>query len=512
MRKLVVFSLLLFGGNGFAQQNTPKICYEIFVRSFADSNGDGIGDLNGITGKLDYLQGLGIDAIWLTPVCKSPSYHKYDVTDYQQIDPEFGTMADFKHLVSEAHKRKILIIKDFVINHTSSKHPWFQEAQKSKSNPYRDYYVWLPPKTIDSLGIATREKTGDSWEITPWHFAHKGDSEKYYALFYGGMPDLNFDNPKVREEIYRIGKYWLQDVGIDGFRLDAAKHIYPDWEAEKSHAFWQEFRKTMESVKPNLYIVGEVWTSAEKVAPYFKGLKGNFNIDACFAIQKVVQSGKDDGLVKTILANYQVFSKANPSFIDATIIDNHDQNRIGSVMAGDINKMKVAANLLLTLPGEPYIYYGEELGMLGQKPDENIREPFLWDWQAKDTQRTHWMKPTFTTDATVKPLIDQQTDPNSMYQHYKKLISFRKNQPALCQVLIPNLKESTIQQAGILAFVRPHPTGDVLVIHNVGNAVQQVSLSSEKHSFKKVIFQTSTTASLKNQTVEISPFSVVVLK
>jgi len=142
----------------FAQKQPPKVCYEIFVRSFADSNGDGLGDINGITAKLDYLKNLGVDALWLTPVSKSPSYHKYDVTDYKSIDPEYGTLDDYKRLISEAHKRGILIFKDFVINHSSSQHPWFLAAKASKTSPYRDYYNWLAPKTIDSLGIATTSK------------------------------------------------------------------------------------------------------------------------------------------------------------------------------------------------------------------------------------------------------------------------------------------------------------------------------------------------------------------
>ena len=514
MKKLFLLGIALLSTfNPFAQTKTPEVCYEIFVRSFADSNGDGIGDINGITSKLDYLKSLGVDALWLTPVSKSPSYHKYDVTDYKSIDPEFGTIDDYKRLISEAHKRKIKIIKDFVINHTSDKHPWFLEAKKGKSNPYRDYYVWMTPKMIDSLGIATREQAGGSWEVTPWHFAHQGDTEKYYALFWGGMPDLNYDNPKVRKEVYEAAKYWLKEVGVDGFRLDAAKHIYPDWEAEKCHAFWQEFRKEMTATKPDVYIVGEVWTSADKVAPYFKGLPANFHIDEGFAIQKVVKEEKDDNLIQKILSDYKAFGSQNPDFIDATIIDNHDQDRIGTVMNNDVNKMKVAAQLLLSLPGQPYIYYGEELGMLGKKPDENIREPFIWEKEASDKVRTTWLKPVFTTEKTVRPLSEQVKDPNSVFSTYKNLIAFRKSQPAMRQVIRPNLQESAIKQEGILAFVRNHTSGNLLVIHNLTGKVQDIQLPSSEQKYKAIVFTTSGKKGALNSTkVAVPAFGMVVLK
>ncbi len=509
MKKVLFWCLLCLTWRSYAQQ-TPSVCYEIFVRSFADSNGDGIGDINGITGKLDYLKSLGVDALWLTPVSQSPSYHKYDVTDYKAIDPEYGTLADYKKLIAEAHKRGIKIIKDLVINHTSDKHPWFLEAKKGKNNPYRDYYVWLTPQKIDSMGVATRERTGDSWEITPWHLANPNDTEKYYALFWGGMPDLNYDNPKVRQEIYAIAQYWLKEVGVDGFRLDAAKHIYPDWEAEKCHQFWVEFKQKMQAVKPDVYIVGEVWASADKVAPFFKGLPANFHLDACFAIHKMVNEGKSEGFVTKLLNDYKAFGSQNPNFIDATIIDNHDQARIGTVVKGNTDKMKIAAQILLTLPGQPYIYYGEEIGMLGDKPDENIREPFLWDVASKDAARTKWMTPHLTTEQSVVPLAVQQKDPSSVFQTYQKLIAFRKSQPALKQVIKPNLAQSSITEEGILAFIRTHRKGNLLVIHNLTSNAKTITIPAKEAAYTKLKFASGTT-SMQGKTLHIAPASVVVL-
>lgn len=486
--------------------NLPKVCYEIFVRSFCDSNNDGIGDLNGITSKLDYLENLGIEAIWLTPFFTSPSYHKYDVTNYKEIDPEYGTMDDFERLISEAHRRNIKVIIDLVINHTSIRHRWFREAKKGADNPYRSFYNWLSPEKIKELGIARREKTADSFETDPWHWANKRDKEKYYGMFWSGMADLNIDEPQVRREIYDIGKFWL-NKGVDGFRMDAAKHIYPDNEAHKAHAFWEEFRNEMETVKPDFYIVGEVWTSAELVAPFFKGLKANFNFDLSYGIQDIVLFSNDNKeIVKMLLSNYALFKQQNLDFIDATMLTNHDQNRIGSVVNGDRQKLKMAANLLLTLPGNPFIYYGEELGMKGVKPDEGIREAFLWDIRKHDGDRTNWRKPKYNTDSRVTPLKQQKADSESMYNHYRKLIHLRKSQPALNQISPPNLQESpvTVSPNKLVAFVRPHESGNLLVVQNI---------SSEEVKFKfpeyqKIIHDELSTA----QRNVVSAYALIIVK
>lgn len=487
----------------------PRIFYEIFVRSFCDSNRDGKGDLNGITSKLDYLQDLGIEGIWLTPFFQSPSYHKYDVTNYMEVDQEYGNKDDFRRLLDEAHKRGLKVIIDFVINHTSSQHPWFLEAKKGKDNPYRNYYLWMTPAEIDSMGVAVREKTADSWETQPWHWANRGDKEKYYGMFWNGMPDLNMDNREVREQIYAVGKYWLE-FGADGFRMDAAKHIYPSWEVEKSHDFWVEFRERMEAVKPGFYLVGEVWTSAEKVAPFFRGLKANFHFDLSLALQKIASTQTEsENLVNMLLNNYDIFGRENPAFIDATMLTNHDQERLGSAVGNDKNKMKLAANLLLTLPGNPYIYYGEELGMLGKKPDENIREAFLWDTRANDKDRTNWKKPNFNTDSRVTPLRLQQQDPESVYNHYKKLISLRKDHPALWQVSPPNLQAAQTAQEGFVTFIRPHETGSLLVVQNLQSNTALVEI---KDPVTETVFSTSGFKNIEGRVMEIPGFGMVVFR
>lgn len=494
--------------NNNLQTQTPRVFYEIFIRSFCDSNHDGKGDLNGITSKLDYLQYLGIEGIWITPFFRSNSYHKYDVIDYKSVDSECGTMGDLENLVREAHKRNIKVLIDFVINHTSSQHWWFQEAKKGKGNPYRNYYNWLSPAQIKAKGIAEREATADSAEKQPWHWANKGDDEKYYGMFWSEMPDLNMDNPKVREEIYEIGHFWLEK-GVDGFRMDAAKHIYPDWEAHKCHAFWQEFRQRMEAIKSDVYIVGEVWTSAEKIAPFFRGLKANFNFDLCFAIQDIVKLGKDSkDIVSKLISNYQLFSAENPAFIDATMLSNHDQNRVGSVADGNIEKLKMAANLLFTLPGNPYLYYGEEIGMKGKKPDENIREAFLWNKRSEDNDRTNWRKPVYNTDSKTTPLKFQMEDENSLFNHYRKLIALRKSIPALAQISPPNLQKSSISNKKVVSFIRPHEDGDVLVIQNITSENLEVLV---KEKIVDVIFSTKV-SKLEGQKAKLDAYGILVLK
>ena len=215
--------------------SSNDIVYEVYIQSFCDSNGDGIGDLPGLISKLDYIQDLGANTIWMMPLHPSPSYHKYDVIDYYSIDPTFGTMADMDLLIAEATKRKMKIILDLVINHTSSEHPWFIASRSSPDSPYRDYYVW---KDFDSVKDEIHKKTTtfDSDNLTQWH-EWEGQEDRYYGFFWKGMPDLNFDYAPVREEIYKIGKFWI-DKGVDGFRLDAAKHIYPDDRFNDTRSFW----------------------------------------------------------------------------------------------------------------------------------------------------------------------------------------------------------------------------------------------------------------------------------
>lgn len=457
------------------------VTYEIFVQSFADSNGDGIGDFNGVTEKLDYVKELGADAIWFMPIMPSPTYHKYDVTDYKAVHPDYGTLEDFKRLLAEAHKRDIKIVIDMIINHTSNQHPWFLESKSGRDNPYRDYYVWAQKDTIAEF-LDKKVITLDSDNIRQWHDPGQGE-DYYYGFFWGGMPDLNFDNPKVREEIYDIGRFWLEEVGVDGFRLDAAKHIFPDDRPLDNHAFWKEFREKMEAIKPDVYLVGEVYDKKEVVAPYLPGLPALFNFDFHYTLLEAFE--KEDGMLlakkqKEIIDFYQ---NITPNFIDATISSNHDQPRLLNELGSDPSKMKQAAAILLTMPGAPYIYYGEEIGMLGLKPDEHIREPFLWDVKEKDQWRATWIEPKYSTDETVTPLALQREDPKSYFNHYKELIALRNSHPALAigELILP---EQEFPQS-VMAYYRKFDDQEIFVIHNIGSKEVDVELPE---GYKEVIF------------------------
>lgn len=488
--------------------------YEIFVRSFADSNGDGVGDLNGVTNNLDYLQDLGVSAIWLMPISPSPSYHKYDVTDYYGIDSEYGTLEDVKRLIREAHQRGIAVIIDLVLHHTSIRHPWFREASKGPDNPYWQYYKWLHPDEIKARNVATRDITADSGERSPWHSVRGAAfPEQYYAMFWSGMPDLNFDHQPVREAFFNIARYWLNDVGVDGFRLDAARHLYRESEEPKNHAFWEEFRQVIEAAKPGAYAVGEVWTRPEHIAPYFRGLKANFNFDLRLMIEEIVRREDDtEELVEFLAYVHGAFGNVNPQFIDALILSNHDQNRIGSLLKGNVNHLKVAANLLLTLPGLPYLYYGEEIGMLGLKPDENLREPFLWDIRARDRQRTFWRRGKYSTSQTVQPLATQQTNPDSLFSHYKRLIRYRNNHPVLNDNL-SRLGQTGIQQTGTVSFVRQSANGQrVLLVHNLTKKPIEVVFSPTEYWCHQIVFETVSGSSLTSDRIMVPAYGCVVVE
>lgn len=464
-------------GDSMVQNYWPEagVTYEIFVQSFYDSNSDGIGDFNGVTEKLDYVNELGANAIWFMPIMPSPTYHKYDVTDYKAVHPDYGTLDDFKNLLEEAHKRDIKIVIDMIINHTSNEHPWFLEAKKGRDNPYRDYYVWAQKDTIADF-LNKKVITLDSDNIRQWHDPGQGE-DFYYGFFWGGMPDLNFDNPKVRQEVYDIGRFWLEEVGVDGFRLDAAKHIFPDDRPLDNHAFWKEFRAEMEAIKPDIYLVGEVYDRKEIVAPYLPGLPALFNFDFHYTLLDALNNA--DGMLlakkqKEVLDFYQAIT---PSFIDATFSSNHDQPRLLNELGSDPEKYKQAIAILMTMPGAPYLYYGEEIGMLGLKPDEQIREPFLWDEKSKDTGRATWIEPIYTNDETVTPLALQREDANSYFNHYKKLITLRSSNPALAIGSLELFAEDFPQT--VMAYQRVIEGQEFHVFHQLGSEPVEITFAIE---------------------------------
>ncbi len=504
--------LLMFGvvqsckNKSTDRMSAPEgVYYEIFVLAFADGNGDGKGDLKGLIAKLDYVQQLGVKAIWLMPVMPSPSYHKYDVTDYKNIHPDYGTLNDFKVLVAEAHKRDIKIIIDLVLNHTSREHPWFLSAKQGKQSPYHDYFVWADKDSIKDQ-ISKKTITLDSDNITQWHEVN-GDStaEHYYGFFSSHMPDLNFDNQKVRDEMVEIARFWLKELQVDGFRFDAAKHIYPDDRAADNHAFWKWYREQLIKLKPDVYMVGEVYSvNRADVAPFTVGLPAVFNFELGSTIITILNQQRDTvGFVEQYITQIDYFKSVNPGFVDAPILTNHDQNRIMSQLHDDKNKAQVAASILLTLPGTPYLYYGEELGMRGVKPDEYIREPFPWG----DSFTTKWIEPRFNRTDSVADLIAQQNDQHSLYNHYKKLIAYRNTSVALTQGGIERLDGLPTSLVG---FKRTNENDTVVVLHNIANEPVRLSLSGELIRFNRIDFATNNQAAI-DQTEIILPAGASVI-
>lgn len=448
-----------------------QVVYQIFTRSFADGNGDGIGDLNGVRNKLPYLKDLGIGAIWLTPIFESPTYHKYDVINYYAIDPECGSLSDLKHLVEDAHKLNIKIILDFVANHTSTEHEWFKESVKGNAD-YKSYYYW-------SRDSAVWNKEPEHWH---WLDDKNKGSEKYYGYFWRGMPDLNYDNDKVRSKIIASAQYWIQECNIDGYRLDAASHIYPYAERIKTYEWWKQFSIALRNVKPDFYIVGEMWGGDTLIAPYLKaGLDAGFNFDGWFNIKATLKE-EMDLMTTRLLETYKNYTQQNPMFSDATILSNHDNPRIMDEVNGNANKAKQAAAILFTLPYTPYVYYGDELGMFGPKPDEHIREPFLW--QTNDPANCTW-EPNYHNKTTAR-LSEQSADTNAIYEVYKSLIHLRNGNEVLAN---GTLTVSPIKMDGVLMYGRALGLKKYLIIHNLKNHESEIDLSTlgAKSGIEKLI-------------------------
>ena len=509
---LLTFVFLLTGCFSFRSSTEPMprlpaeqlqsfpphgVYYEIFVRTFADSDGDGIGDLNGVISKLDYLEALGIEGIWFMPINPSPSYHGYDVTDYYGIHEDYGTIEDMKRLVEEARKRDIKIIVDFVLNHSSVEHPWFEKALL-REEPYRNFYVWAN----DSTNINEKGEWGQSiW--------HERSGQIYEGVFWDGMPDLNYDSPELKQEMLKVGAYWLEQIGVDGFRLDAAKHIYGPHQYVTYHGrnveFWTEFKEEMERINSDVLLVGEVWDEAIVVVPYLTGLHSTFNFDLSAAILDTVKGEADSGIVDLLKDTYNVYSTVNPDFIDSTFITNHDMERVMSEVRGDVQKAKMAASILLTLPGNPFIYYGEEIGMEGRKPDEYIREPFVWTIDGRADHQTKYPSSKYNRDTRKKALEAQIDDTTSIFNHYKNMIYARRASEALIK---GNIDSSTLDQDGLLSFYRQSENDSVFVVHNLTKKVKTIEINQD---YPELHYATFIVDEIGSE-LEIPAYSTIILK
>lgn len=459
-------------GEGELSWWNDRVFYEIFVRSFYDSDGDGIGDFRGLTQKLDYLNDgdpettddLGITGIWLMPIHDSPSYHGYDVTDYESIHPDFGTMQDFRDFLAAAQARGIKVIIDYVMNHASSQHPWFV-ASRNGDPQYRDWFRWSPT-ILDESG---------PWGQTVWH-SHGPDY--YYGVFWSGMPDINYDSAAAKQAIFDAATFWLDDVGVDGFRLDAVLYIDEDpgklSTTQGTLDFWQEYNAHVKAVAPDMVSVAEAWTSSSTVNRYVTQdrLDLAFEFDLAGTILGAVNFEDAYWLSERARETYDLYRYLQY----ATFLTNHDQNRLMDQVGYDVGRVKAAAGLLLTLPGVPFLYYGEEIGMQGTKPDPDIRRPMQWTGgsNAGFTTGSPWRPvgpgaSTFNVDAL-------QQDPDSMWSWYRDLIAVRHESAALRRGSLSVLAAS---EPPVIGFVRESGNETVLVVANTASSARSFTLSGD---------------------------------
>jgi len=496
------------GTHGFPWWN-DTVFYEVFVRSFYDSDGDGIGDLKGLISKLDYLNDgdpatqtdLGVNGLWLMPIQPSPSYHGYDVTDYYQVNPEYGTLEDFKELIDAAHQRGIRIIIDLVLNHTSIEHPWFVSAEDPASEK-RDWYVW----SDTDPGIL------GPWGERAWH---KLGNAYYYGVFWDRMPDLNYRNPAVSAEMEKVVRFWLAELGADGFRVDGAKHLIEEGEnqinTKPTHEWFKQFRTVYKGINPQVITVGEVRDSIFAAAPYARGDEFDlvFDFDLASAILNGV-NGVDGEKIQNAISF--TLSKYKPGQF-ATLLTNHDDPRVMTHFQADIGKMKNAATIYLTMPGVPFLYYGEEIGMQGTKPDELIRTPMHWsaEAQAGFTTGTPW-EPV-RRDYQEVNLASQADLPDSLWTHYRSLLALRNSYESLrvgeyipvqtgSNEIYAALRQTEDQTILILVNLSDDPVQDPLLSADVPNLRGSFSLQS---LMGEVQFADLTTGGEKEGFVDYQP-------
>lgn len=445
------------------------VFYEIFVRSFADSTegplaGDGVGDLAGLIERLDELNDgkpggddLGVNALWLMPIAESPSYHGYDVVDYKQIDAEYGTNDDFKRLIEECNRRGVRVVVDLVLNHCSWQHPWFEKASNPE-DPHHHWFVWRDSKP--------------DWRenLHMWHDKRMEQTGKYYfGFFWHGMPDLNFDNPFVTLAAYDISRFWIEDMGVHGFRLDAIRHLIERGETLSSTpetiAWLEGYQRYLKSVDPACFTVGEVWGPTEEVKLYLPdALDSAFEFQLADTILSTINAGDPAPLAEHIERLNEAYDGAPFS----TFLSNHDQDRVMSRFGGPspeaFAKNKLAATLLLTLPGTPFLYYGEEIGMTGVKPDPDLRTPMQWTADPAGsgfTTGTPWRP--LNADTPEINVAAQKADRDSLWRHYQSVIALRLESEALRR------GETEVIPTGsphVLAFRRSLPGEEFIVLAN----------------------------------------------
>ena len=464
---------VLFPENWQSVEDNNRVFYEIFVGSFSDSNGDGIGDLRGIINRMDYLNdgdpdsglSLGVEGIWLTPIFLSPSYHKYDVADYYQIDPQFGTMEDLRELIGVCHERDVKIILDLVINHTSTQHSNFSKFRsahlmQNPDNLHYDYYTWLDGSATTPAGRTFAKVTGRDL--------------LYEANFSEAMPELNYDSELVRQDMLDVALYYL-NMGVDGFRFDAAKYIYFGDHA-KNAEFWDWYIGEMRKVKPDVYTVAEVW-DGDGVIDQYLPVTSCFNFTASQTagiIAETAGGGDVNRFTKYVESYVHGIDAISNNALPTLFISNHDMDRAAGYLTMASGRMKVAASLYLLSPGSPFIYYGEEIGLRGSRgganTDANRRMAMLWG----DGDTVKNPVGTTYTKQTTYSAKDLARMSDSLLNHYKQLIMIRKANPEIAR---GDYKALAFEGTKVGGFTSTWNGSTVAVIHNTTNGDKTIDLS-----------------------------------
>src|SRR5579864_2922397 len=546
---LILFVSLLSFSPAQAQQGTRDaeghqwwqhaVFYEIYPRSFADSNNDGVGDLNGIRSKLGYLKDLGVDAIWITPCYPSPQVDfGYDVSDYENIDPMYGTLADFDRLSADAKKHNIRIIMDYVINHTSDQHKWFVESKSSKTSPYRNWYIWRdgqgpdrPPNNwLSTFG-------GSAWKFDP------KTNQYYYHYFYGEQPDLNWRNPAVEKAMFDVTRWWYQR-GVAGFRLDAVDTMFEDPDLrdnpilpgknkfgdpnmdDKYNKKLPEMHEALTNLRKvadehDAVLIGETWIkNIDELKQYYGGHRKELQMPMDFLFTNVNRLSPDE-------FRRQIAGVDSSGGWPVYLFSNHDivraYNRYGDGQNSDAIA-KLMAGLYLTLRGTPIMYYGEEIGMKTTPPTrkEDVKDPIgRTGWpkeKGRDGERTpmQWDQSANAGFSSAKPWLpvpdsyqthnvaSEEKDPASILNFYKRLLSLRHTDPALLEGEYVPLNES---DPNIVSYLRRYKNEAVLVVLNMSSSEQKASLDLSSQGFSSPTASTLVTT-LKTHPRQMSLSSI----
>lgn len=483
IQKYITKKISTFPAKSDNDWRTSSVGYEIFIRSFYDSNGDGCGDFRGVAEKVDYLKSLGVNVVWLMPFNKTDSYHGYDIKDYNDVCEDYGTMDDFNYMLETLHNNGIKVLMDLVVNHTSKNHQWFKNSEQQKDK-YKDYYIWYDGVSPLS-GI---------WQYS---FSRKN---RYYSCFNAGMPDLNYHNKDVWSDVDSIADFWL-GKGIDGFRLDAALHIddtinshgihVDEKEGTVTHEWWQHFESHVKEKNPNAFCVGEIWTEdsmQETQERFFSDLDSDFDFYNMSEVKKMLNGTKTN--LGRIISQYDTeiqnasnkTSDISKTTINSVMLSNHDVNRIGYEIYDKnsdnqvaLAKLKLAVNIEMTMKGMPWVYYGDEIGQSGGgtsgSSDPNRREAMDW-YTARDgvgatkmnAVRSWGTSEKFTKANDGISVEEQENVDGSLLEHYKKLISIRNKY----KIFYTGTYATSIIKDGVYSYTVKDENRDysMFVVHN----------------------------------------------